>query len=168
MMCSARKRKSFEADNSDDDFDYTVQKRLRANCKQSGIKPNASPNGKHQRGNSRISKHPHKNRVLSSESSKTRDISIPHSTESVTSATIDHMTFVESDSADSIVTDHNLSSNQIIADILDDHSNNELCDVKPQALMNISRNDVSCDVKPQALMNMPKSPIQTSIRNVKS
>ena len=93
-MCSARKRTSFEADNSDDDFDYTVQKRLRANCKQSGVKPNASPTGEHQRGNSRISKHPHKNRVLSSESSKTRDISIPHSTESITSATIDHMTFV--------------------------------------------------------------------------
>ena len=162
MMCSARKRKSFEADNSDDDFDYTVQKRLRANYKQSGVKPNASPNEKHQGGNSRISKHPHKNRVLSSESSKTRDISIPYSTESITSATIDHMTFVESDSTDSIVTDNNLSSNQIIADILDDHSNNELCDVKPQALMNISHNDMSCDVKPQALTNMSQSPIEVS------
>ena len=143
-MCSARKRSlsSHEADSSDDDFDYTVQKRLRTNCRKSDTKPN----GKQQRDNSGTSKRTRKKRVPTSELLTNSDISITHSTESLTSATTDYISFVDSDDADNIVTGNNLSSDQIIADILDDHSN-----------------DVSRDVKPQVLTSTSQSPFQSSV-----
>ena len=144
-MCSARKRSfnNYEDDSSDNDFDYTVQKRLRTNCRKSDTKPN----GKQQRDNPGTSKHTRKKQVLSSKSSKNCSISMTHSTENLTSTAIDYISLVKDDDGDNIVSENNLSSDQIIADILDDHSNDVSCDVKPQVLTSTSQSSIKSSVE---------------------
>lgn len=135
-MCSSPKRSSYEADDSsDDDFDYSLQKRLRTD----------RPNRKHQREKSENSKRPRKKRTESNsvKSNGSVSSSITHSIESPTSATLDYIALVESN--DDSITDNNLSSSHIITDLLDD------CD------------DVLSVVEPQAITNTSQSPIKRSI-----
>lgn len=142
-MCSARKRSSYEADSSDDDFDYSLQKRLRAVCRKKDVRSNKKRlrekpvNLKHSRNN-QIS-------VSSKSNSFRSNGSISNSViESSASGTLDCLALMESND-DSIVSDNNVSSSHIIDDVLSD------CD------------DVPCPVEPQALTTTSQSPTQRPI-----
>ena len=141
-MCSARKRSSYEAYSSDDDFDYSVQKRLRAVCRKKDVRSNK----KRQREKPVNLKHPRNNQIsVSSKSNSFRSNgSISSSViESSASGTLDCLALMESKD-DSIVSDNNLSSSHIIDDVLSD------CD------------DVPCPVEPQGLTTT-QSPTQRPI-----
>ena len=131
-MCSTRKRSSFGADNSsDDDFDYSLQKRLRKDCRKNNkSQPKEKSKRTHKKGS------PSKLKITVTSNNSVSKSSF----ESPASSLIDDCLGFE-DNDDSInEADNSLSSSQIISDILDDK-----CD------------DVSCHVK---LQDVSKSPIQ--------
>ena len=131
-MCAARKRSvlsSYDAESSDDDFDYTLQKRLRTDCKN-----NVRNNSKLQEENSkRINKkRPASKLKIPVKSNSSSSGSVTHSIDSPTSLLVDCI------GSNETLTDNNLSSSHIISDILDD--DDTLWVVKPQAdLLNTSK-----------------------------
>lgn len=120
-MCSARKRSFYEVDSSDDDFDYSLQKRLKMDC----IKTERS-NSKRQGKNSRRT---HKNSSRSNfvKSEKSTSSSVTHSIEA-----LGRLTTVDSINDDTFVTDNiSTDSSHIIAEILDDDRGDVVCAPQP-------------------------------------
>ena len=140
-MCTARKRSSYDADSSDDDFDYSLQKRLRTDCTKNSVRNNSKLQEENSKRIHKTKKRPQaKLKIPVKSNTSCASGSVTYSIDSPTSLLME----------DSNETDNSLSSSQIISDILDD------CD-------DVSR-DVLCAVKPQAVLNTSKSPIQRPIK----
>ena len=139
-MCSARKRSSCGADDSsDDDFDYSLQKRLRTDCRKNNIRnskglPKEKSRRKHEKGPPSQQKN-----SVTSNNSVCRSIT---SVDSPTSSLIDDCLGLEESHDSKNEADNSLSSSHIISDVLDAYDE---CD------------DVSCHIK---LQDVTKSPTQ--------
>ena len=127
-MCTARKRSSYDADSSDDDFDYSLQKRLRTDCRKNIVRNN----GKRQEENSKRihKKRPPPKLKIAVKSDTSASGSVTYSIDSPTSIL---------DCIDNNEADESITSSQIISDVLDDDCDDGLCAVKPQAVLNISK-----------------------------
>ena len=158
-MCTAGKPRGkrssyYDAESSDDDFDYSLQKRLKTDCRKNNVRNNTKLL---EENSKRIHKKrpPSKLKIpVKSNSSSTG--SVTHNDDSRTS-------LLEVDCIDSNVTDKNLSSSHIISDVLDDDDYDD-CDhdvfyVKPQAdLVNTSKSPTQ-----QKPTEMPSPKKQSSL-----